>query len=198
MRVYRDAEQYHAPDEPDARHAANTRTIIDSSTTELTVVDRKSALFFQWTNPRLESPSFLAPAVLPDYVRLCRTQAEDGMSETISARRLSLFDGLLTGEELQADTGWGQRTILRREAPGTSRYQDWSDEALPRRQGQGLAFVTHSEPTRLPRPRAAEEHRLIQPAATTARWTRQACMRLGDTGVSTLGTAIVKAASSDI
>jgi hypothetical protein len=40
------------------------------------------------------------------------------MSETISARRLSLFDGLLTGEELQADTGWGQRTILRREAAG--------------------------------------------------------------------------------
>lgn len=42
------------------------------------------------------------------------------MSETIEASvvRPKLLDGLLTREQLEAETGWGSRTILRREAQG--------------------------------------------------------------------------------
>jgi hypothetical protein len=45
------------------------------------------------------------------------------MSETIettttAAVRPRLFDGLMTPKQLEEETGWGWRTILRREADG--------------------------------------------------------------------------------
>jgi hypothetical protein len=43
------------------------------------------------------------------------------MSETIETANVSrpgLLDGLLTREQLEAETGWQWRTILRREAEG--------------------------------------------------------------------------------
>jgi hypothetical protein len=37
---------------------------------------------------------------------------------TVTAGRPRLLDGLLTGEQLEAETGWGCRTIRRRELEG--------------------------------------------------------------------------------
>ena len=79
------------------------------------------------------------------------------INEAATVSRPPLLDGLLNLEQLKAETGWGWRTILRREAEGLPVVKLGATKLYPADKVRAwiMGHLRQHEPPRRGRPRTA-------------------------------------------